>query len=181
MKLFVGGSSSEEIPKKYLDNSKKYLNKLLIKNDLIFGAYNKGIMGLSYKIAKENNRQITGICTEIYKNDLEKLDLDMKDITNSISARTMDLINKSDAIIFMPGGIGTMQELFTAIECKRSGEIDKPIVIYNQEGYFDETLKVLDKIYNEKFASEKVKECYHISKDIKDTEEYLNKYKKKRK
>lgn len=178
MKIFVGCASSEEIPAQYLEDSKKYLSVLLKDNDLIFGAYNKGIMGLSYDIAKENKRKIIGICPEVYQKDLEDLDLDIKGVTASISERTMELINKSDAIIFMPGGIGTMQELFTAIESKRSKEFDKPIIIYNSNGYFDETLKMLEKIYDEKFTSKIVKECYHVSNSIEDTLEYLNKEKR---
>ncbi len=84
------------------------------------------------------------------------------------------LIEESDAIIFLPGGIGTMQELFTAIEIKRSKEINKPIIIYNSNGFFDELLILLEKIYQENFADSLTSKNYHISNSIEDTLEYLN-------
>lgn len=180
MKLFIGCASSKDIPQKYFKDCENYLNKLFKEdNDLIFGAYNKGIMGLSYDKARENKRHITGICPEVYKNDLKKLQLNTEGLTDTISERTMELINKSDAIIFLPGGVGTMQELFTAIECKRSKEFDKPIIIYNSNNYFKEVISTLEKIYNEDFTKREVSECYHISNSIDDTLSYLKSYKNK--
>lgn len=177
MKLFIGCASSKDIPEKYFKDCENYLKTLFKEdNDLIFGAYNKGIMGLSYDIACANKRKITGICPEVYKNDLKALELDTEGLTDTISERTMKLINDSDAIIFLPGGIGTMQELFTAIECKRSNEFDKPIIIYNSNNYYDKIFSALDKIYNEKFTDRKVSKCYHISNSIEDTLDYLNNY-----
>ncbi len=176
MKIFIGCSSSNEINKKYILNSKDYVNELLIDNDLVFGASNSGLMGMSYKTALKNKNQVTGICPKAYKNDLNNLNCTYEILTNSISDRTTELINKSDAIVFLPGGIGTIYELFTVIECKRSGEFDKPIVIYNSCGYFDKLFEFLDYLYNEKFTDEKVKECYYISNSAKDTLKYIRKY-----
>ena len=177
MKLFIGCTSSNDIPEKYLNDCENYLKSLFEKeNDLIFGAYNKGIMELSYNLAKDNKRHITGICSKLYKDYLKELELDSEIITDTVSERTMELINSSDAIIILPGGIGTMQELFTAIECKRNKEFDKPIILYNSNHYFDETLKVLEKIYNENFASREVSNYYHISNSIEDTISYLKNY-----
>ena len=179
MKLFIGCASSKDIPEKYFKDCEKLLETLFKdNNDLIFGAYNKGIMGLAYNIAKENKRHITGICTEVYKNDLKELDLNKEGLTDTISERTMKLIDDSDAIIILPGGIGTMQELFTAIECKRSKEFDKPIIIFNSSNYFDELLIALEKIYDEKFTKKEVADCYYVSKNIEDILDYLNNYKK---
>lgn len=176
MRLFIGCAASNEIPQKYLENCKHYLSGLLKDNDLIFGAYNQGLMGLSYKIANENKRKVVGVCPEVYKDDLKALKLSKQKITKSISDRTMELIYESDIIIFLPGGIGTMQELFTAIESKRSGEFDKPIIIYNTNHYFDEILSVLEKIYNENFADNIVSKCYHVSTSLEDTLNYINNY-----
>ncbi len=173
MKIFVGCSSSNDIPEKYKKDCQKFLEKLLKDNDLVFGAYDQGIMKVAYNIALKNKRQITGIGAKVYEKDIENLDLNKKAVESTINKRTSKLIEESECIIFLPGGTATMQELFTAIETKRSGEIDKPIIIYNSHNYFDEVLKVLDKIYNEKFSV--YKDCYHISESIEDTLSYIKK------
>lgn len=176
MKLFIGCSSSNNIPSEYLSDCKEYLNTLLVSNDIVFGACSTGLMGISYKTAKANGNKVTGICPKVYKDDLLGLNCDEEELTTSISDRTDKVIANSDALIFLPGGIGTIYELFTAIESKRNHEFDKPIVIYNSHQYFDRLLEFLEVMYQQGFTAEKVKECYHISNSATDTLDYLKKY-----
>lgn len=176
MKLFVGCSSSNDIPLKYIDDCKNYLTKLLKDNDLVFGAYNSGIMKISYDIAKKMNRKVIGISPVYFKEDLLQLDCDVEILTDSISQRTDKVMEESDAIIFLPGGIGTTYELLSAIESKRSNEFDKPIIIYNSNNFFDKLIEYLEKTYEEKFSSLKIKDCYYIAKSADDTINYLSNY-----
>lgn len=64
---------------------------------------------------------------------------------------------------------------FSLLESKRSHEFDKPVIIYNSNNYFNELLKLLDKIYKEKFTSKETSNLYHISDNYEDTIEYLKK------
>ena len=176
MNLFIGSSSVEEIPQKYLNDTKIYLDKLLKDNNLIFGAYNHGIMGLSYEAALNNNNEITSIVPELNKNDLLELNSTKEIITKDTPDRTTAMFKSSDALIFLPGGIGTLYELFASLECTRNHEVNVPIIIYNSCNFFDEILTFLDKLYEEKFIKTKVKELYHISNNAEDTLEFLNNY-----
>jgi len=177
MNLFIGSASRDDIPNKYIHDCEEYLGNLFSKgHNLIYGACDSGIMGVCYKSVQKNKGKIIGICPEIYKDNFEQVECDEKIITSNISRRTDMLIEKSDGIIFLPGGIGTIYELFSTIESKRSGEFDKPIIIYNSCGFYNELLIFLDKIYKEKFASSATKNNYHISSDINDTIKYLQEY-----
>lgn len=179
MRLFIGCSSSDDISKSYFDDCSKYLEELFkIDNDLVFGAYNKGLMGLAYQKAIKYERNIIGITPEIFKGDAIELDYTNLIITKNISRRTDELIKESDALLFLPGGVGTIYELFTVIESKRSGEFNKPIIIYNSNSYFDKLLLFLDNCICEKFTSKEVKGCYYVSKSAEDTINYLNNYKR---
>ena len=89
MKLFIGCSSSDKLDKIYYDDCNKYLEELFIEdNDLVFGAYNKGLMNLSYEIAKKYKRNIIGITPKIFIDDAIKLDYTNLIVTDSISRRT---------------------------------------------------------------------------------------------
>lgn len=177
MKLFIGCSSSDDIQEIYNTDCSNYLEELFkLDNELVFGAYNKGLMAISYNIALKYNRKITGITPKIFVDALKDLECNEEIITTNISRRTDNLIEESDALIFLPGGIGTIYELFTSIESKRSGEFNKPIIIYNSNHFFDKLLLFLEDIYKEKFTSLSVKDTYHISESATDTIEYLNKY-----
>lgn len=177
MKLFIGCSSSDNIPAEYFNDCKVLLGELMKENDLVFGACNSGLMGLAYTTALRASRSITGICPDAYKGDLKTLNCDTEITTKSVSERTDSVISLSDALIFLPGGIGTIYELFTAIESKRCHEFDKPIIIYNSNGYFDNLLEFLDKVYEEKFSGFKDKRNYLVTNSISSILYYINNYK----
>lgn len=177
MKIFVGCASSNKVEERYLEDCKILLNKLFSKNhDLVFGVSNQGLMGLSYDIAKGFNREVIGICPKAYKQDLKKINCDLEITTETIGDRTNKLIELSDVIVILPGGIGTVYEFLTTIESKRSGEFDKPILLYNSHGYYDKLLEFLDKLYSENFTLREVSNCYHISNDIEDALDFLSNY-----
>lgn len=177
MKIAVCGSSSNDINLKYIESSKTLLEQVFKgDNDLVFGAMNSGIMGISYKTAKLNNRKVIGIAPEIYKDDFKELDCDTEILTKSVNDRTEALINNSDILLFLPGGIGTLYEIMAAIEMKRSKEFDKPIIVYNETGFFDELLQMLDKVYAKKFTGPNVRFSYNIANDCRAVMDLLTKY-----
>ena len=175
MKIAVCCSSSDDIDKRYLESSKELLEQLFERdNDLVFGAMNNGIMGLSYQIAKKHNRTITGIAPELYKDDFKNLECNYELLTKNVNERTEGLVNNADILLFLPGGIGTLYELVSAIEMKRSKEFDKPIIIYNETGFFDEFLKMVEEIYKNSFTSYKVRDLYNISNNYMNVLDLLN-------
>ena len=173
MKIFVGCSSRNEIPKKYYDDCRHFLNLLLKDNDLVFGAFYGGLMGLSYDIVLKNKNKVIGVCPEVYKHDFNNLKCDEEIITKSVNDRTKEAINNSDILVFIPGGIGTIYELYVALECKRCHEFDKPIIIYNSNGFFDKLIEFMEVIYNEKFANISDKNLYFMSDNIDEILNYL--------
>ena len=176
MKIAICCSSSDEIEKRYLESSQKLLEQIFQKdNDLVFGAMNNGIMGLAYREAKRHNRKVIGIAPEMYKDDFNNLECDTEILTPNINDRTEALIYHSDALLFLPGGIGTIYEFTSSIELKRSKEFDKPMMVYNETGFFDEMLQMLNKVYEKNFTNIKVKSCYEIANDSVAVLDWLEK------
>lgn len=181
MKIFVGASSSENIPLEYKDDCGKLLEILLKDNDLVFGAYNKGLMGISYEIAKKNKRLVTGICPEAYKSGLNLLECDNAEITNSILDSTMKIYKNSDVIVLLPGGFGSIYEFFTANYCKICNEIDVPIILYNSCGYYDKLISFIEDICGQKFVKETEMDKYVIANNADEVILYLNDFEQKHK
>lgn len=179
MKLFIGCSSSDDIPQKYIEDCNKMIQALMVNNDLVFGAYNYGLMKLAYNNTLKLGGNIIGICPEAYKDDLKELNCNEEIITKSVNERTDNLISKSDALIFLPGGIGTICELFVAIDSKRCHEFNKPIVIYNSNGYFNKLLDFMEKMYSENFSKVKDKDNYLITDSIDEILSYIRSYNNK--
>ena len=148
MRVFVGCSSSENIPDKYFLDCKKFLLELFEYDlDLVFGACGKGLMGLAYEITKENGGNVLGIYPDVYKEEVNSLDCE-KIMTDTVPDRTNMVISESDALIFLPGGFGTIYEFLTAIECRRAYEFAKPIILYNVNGYFDKLFEFFETLYD---------------------------------
>ena len=178
MKIFVGCSASEDIPNKYRLDSKILLDELFKgENDLVFGACNSGIMSDAYNSALNNNRNIVGICPDAYKHDFLDLKCTTEITTKTVNDRTDGLIEEGEILLFLPGGFGSVYELFTAIESKRCHEHNREIIIYNSEGFYDELLLFIEKIYNENFAKEYVRDYYFVSDDKEIILDYINKIK----
>jgi hypothetical protein len=73
------------------------------------------------------------------------------------------MIKKSDAFINLPGGFGTLDELFEVITLKVLQQLDdKPIIIVNHNRYWDTLLKFCDEIIEKKFARSHARDCYTV-------------------
>lgn len=153
MNVFIGCSSKEDIDNSYFIKSKYIINYLSDNNDLVYGGFNEGLMGLSYDIFKKKNRCITGIVNDIYKEDLDKIDCNNKIVTNSTLDRTKKIIEMSDVFIFLPGGVGTYMELFSVLEEIRNYNFDKKIIICNINNYYSGVLSMLEDSVKNRFTS----------------------------
>ena len=109
MNLLIGCSSREDIPDKYFKSCAEYLEELFKENNnLVFGAYNAGLMRVSYEKAVKHNREVIGINPKIFESAFLDLNCNKEIVTNTINERTSKLIEEADALIFMPGGVGTI-------------------------------------------------------------------------
>lgn len=179
MNIFIGCSASDYIDKVYYDDIKELLNILMKDNNLVFGACHSGLMGVAHDITKNFGNKVTGICPLLYIKDFEKLQCDKEIISASVGDRTTSLISNSDILLFIPGGIGTVYELFTSIETKRCHEHDTPIIIYNSNGFYSKIIEFLDMLYTDGFAREKDKRHYYIANTQDEVIDYINKYRPK--
>lgn len=177
MKIFVCCSARNEIPKKYLDSSANLLDNIFkYDNDLIFGADDTGIMKIAYDNAKKHKRVVYGVCPKNYKDDLNRLACDCEIISDDAIKRAKDAINLSDVVLILPGGIGTYTELFIALEAKRNHEYYGSIIIYNETKFFDDLLKIINKMYKEGFILNNKEPLFYIADNIESCLKYLTNY-----
>ena len=175
MKIAICCSSSDKLDKQYIQSSQRLCEAIFRQeHDLVFGAMNHGIMGIAYRIAKSHGRNVIGIAPELYKDDFKELDCETELLTKNVSDRMQVLIDNSDVLLFLPGGVGTLYELMAALEMKRSKEFNKPLIIYNETGFFNEILQMLDKVYQKGFTGSEVRANYKIANDYISVLDLLN-------
>lgn len=172
MNVFIGCSSHENIDKIYTENAVKLANYLSKNNyNLICGGC-AGIMKTLQEIFQKNKKEITIIGVKDYHDD------EIKHIKNtylapSIKERKNTIIEKADLILCLPGGIGTIDELFTSIESKRAKEHNLPIIIVNINNYYTNLINQLNTMYQEGFYNKNDKN-YYIANNVEDVINYLN-------
>lgn len=156
MKIFIGCSSSEKINKKYLQDAETLGKNLsaLDNIELLFGYSNEGSMGKLYKTFTEAGKKISGYNVPIYGANLK---CSNTIICNNIIDRTKELLNNADIWLFLPGGIGTYQELFCAIDLKRTYNLPNKLIIYNKDNFYDNIINVIKFSEKEKFSEDIMK------------------------
>jgi uncharacterized protein (TIGR00730 family) len=83
----------------------------------------------------------------------------------------------SDAFIALPGGYGTLEEILEIITLKQLHYHNKPIVILNINGFFDNLLAQFEYIINNSFAKEECRKLYFVTNDVHEALEFIDTYK----
>ena len=72
---------------------------------------------------------------------------------------------KSDAVIVLPGGIGTLDEFFEVLTLKQLKRLNKPILVLNTNGFYDKMISMLQGIIDESFAHDSIRDLFYIHDD----------------
>ena len=118
--------------------------------ELIYGGGKIGMMGILADTILEKGGTVTGIIPKLLQKE-EVLHPKVKQmrITKTMSERKMLMSKMTDAYITLPGGLGTLDELFEALTINQLFIEQKPVAILNVNSFFDATLLQLDKMVEE--------------------------------
>ena len=162
----------------YYDDAKE-LGRLLAQSNMnmVYGGSCLGLMWACAKEVKANGKRLIGIMPEKLKEmDVFSDYCDEFYVTPCMRSRKAKMDEMSDAVVALPGGFGTLEELSEMIVQKQLGYNKKAIVILNTNGFYDNLLKFFDDIIQQKFANKKAENLYYIANTPKDTVEYLKNY-----
>ena len=123
------------------------LGKTLAKQDrtLVYGGSKLGLMGKVANGALDNNGKVIGVLPNFLKSkEIVHNRVPEMIIVDSMHERKMKMHELSDGIIALPGGFGTLEELFEIITWGQLGLHQKPMGILNVNGFYDELLALLD-------------------------------------
>jgi uncharacterized protein (TIGR00730 family) len=153
MRICIYCASSAKIDEIYFEATER-LAKILVnsKVHVIYGGGGHGLMGKLADTVLAQGGQIKGIMPQ-FMNEVEWAHKSVTDIefTKTMHERKAKFLENIDALIALPGGTGTLEELLEAITLKRLGQFTKPIIILNTNGYYDPLIKMLERCVEEKF------------------------------
>lgn len=115
--------------------------------DLVYGGSSKGFMGVAAKTFKKENRAVIGVIP--YGNtkaEPEYDQLNQKLYTDNLFDRKRKMLELADAFLVLPGGVGTLDEIFEVIANNNIGFIKKTIAIFNYQGFYDDLFNQFKKM-----------------------------------
>lgn len=178
MNICVYGASSSMIDKIYLDSAYELGAEMAKKSHtLIYGGGAEGVMGANARGMYDNGGKIVGIAPSFFIVDGVLFDKCTDFIyTKTMRERKMILEDSSDAFIVAPGGIGTFDEFFEILTLKQLEQHNKPIAIFNVNGYYNDMLSMLQKTAENKFMTPKSLELFKVFDDIAAMLDYVENY-----
>ncbi|ASK32680.1 Rossman fold protein, TIGR00730 family [Chryseobacterium sp. T16E-39] len=149
--VFCGSSlSNKEI---YHENAIQ-LGQLLASNniELVYGGSDTGLMGILASAVIDNGGTVIGVLPDfLKKREIAHNKLSQLIVVNTMHERKAMMNELSDAFIALPGGLGTLDELFEMLTWLQLGLHQKQIILLNIDGFYDPLLAFLQTMSDQKF------------------------------
>lgn len=163
-KVTVYCASSSRADSSYLDAAER-LGRILARNavTIVYGAGGKGSMGRLADGALAEGGSVIGVIPRFMK-ELEWYHRGIGELVEvgDLHERKRALLDGADAVVALPGGSGTLDELLEAISLKRLGSFLGPIVLVNTNGFFDPCIELLEHCIAERFMDERHRAMWQV-------------------
>lgn len=136
---------------------------------IVYGGGRVGLMGALADAALDVGGEVVGVIPEsLERREVAHRSLTRLHIVASMHERKALMAALSDAFIALPGGTGTLDELFDMLSWRQLGIHDKPIGVFNYRGFFDPLLAQLDRMVAQGFVTGDQRKLLISSDDLDD-------------
>ena len=146
MKICVFCSANQQIDNEFFTMTEE-LGAWAANNghSIVYGGVNQGLMECLGKATKEAGGRTIGIIPMVVEKSGRMSDyVDIEIPCDNLTDRKQLMMDQSDVFIALPGGIGTMDEVFTIAASATIGYHDKPLILYNMKGFWNPLIALLD-------------------------------------
>lgn len=134
---------------------------------MVYGGGRVGLMGIAADAAIAAGGEVVGIIPEhIQSAEVEHTGLTELHVVDSMHTRKRMMVERSDAFVILPGGLGTLDEAFEILTWKQLQLHDKPIVIADVDGYWRPLLGLIDHMVAQGFARIDRSTLYRVADQI---------------
>ncbi len=179
MRICVYGAASPTIDQEYIKQVEQ-MGKVMVErgHSLVFGGGGNGLMGAAARGVRSAGGHILGVIPKFFDDESVEEICDFCDELiepDTMRERKQIMEDNADAFIVTPGGIGTFEEFFEILTLKQLCRHNKPIAIYNLQGYYDELENVMKSAVKKNFIKENCMDLYTLTDDLDTLFAYLEK------
>lgn len=179
MRICVFGAASPTIDKMYIEKVEELGRKMAERgHSLVFGGGGNGLMGAAARGVREKKGYILGVIPKFFEEETVELIFDSCDKMlkpDTMRERKQLMEDNADAFIVTPGGIGTYEEFFEILTSKQLCRHNKPIAIYNIDGFYNDINTAMHSAISKNFIKKDCLELYLMTDDADEMFEYIEK------
>ncbi|WP_029010194.1 TIGR00730 family Rossman fold protein [Azospirillum halopraeferens] len=136
---------------------------------VVYGGGRVGLMGILADAALAAGGQVVGIIPEhIQSLEVEHIGLTELHVVDSMHTRKRMMVDRSDAFLVLPGGLGTLDETFEVLTWRQLRLHDKPIVVVNVDGYWDPLVTLVDRMTDAGFCRPENRGLFTVVDSVAD-------------
>ncbi|MDP1749432.1 MAG: TIGR00730 family Rossman fold protein [Reyranella sp.] len=136
---------------------------------LVYGGGGVGLMGLVANAALAGGATVIGVIPQfLLQREAGHPDLTETVVVETMHERKLQMFERSDAFVVLPGGLGTLEEFFEVLSWRTLGLHSKPIVIIDQGGYWEPLAALLRGVVEGGFAERTHLDHVAFVSDLKD-------------
>jgi uncharacterized protein (TIGR00730 family) len=166
--VFCGAQNS--VPQAHLDMAQQ-LGRDLAKNKrkLVYGGGDCGLMGQVANGALLGGGEVVGVFPRsLSRIEVEHQALSKMYLVDSMHERKQIMYDHADAFVVLPGGFGTLDEMFEVITWRQIGVHKKPVIILNHNGYWNKLEELMEHMISSGFAKPVTREFYQVVNSTED-------------
>lgn len=162
--------SSDNGPAAHRDLARDLGERMADKGiQLVYGGGRVGVMGAVANAVLDAGGTVTGVIPDfLMQREHGHHDVTTLEVVDSMHARKARMAELSDAFIVLPGGLGTLEELFEIVTWRQLGLHDKPIVVINPDGHWDHLRGLIDALVSAGYARPENAGLLHFAADPDD-------------
>ena len=174
-KVGVYLSSKDNLPESYVRAARE-VGELIGRTGrtLVYGGARKGLMEVLAQSVKQHGGRVFGMVPDvIVERGLESEAIDVTFRCADLSDRKDMMNRESDVLLALPGGIGTLDEVFTVLANTGIGIRRQPLVFFNVDGCWNALLAALDDLFRQGLISGRPEDFYQVASNIDELERLL--------
>ena len=141
---------------------------------LVYGGVNSGLMECVARAVKQAGGRTVGVLPQIVVKSGRISDyVDVEMMCDNLSDRKQLMGDRSDVFIALPGGIGTIDEVFTISAAHTIGYHDKRVILYNMKGFWDDMIALLDRLQQRGMVRGEWRDYISVANSLEEISELI--------
>jgi hypothetical protein len=142
-------------------------------HNLVYGGASRGIMGVLADSVMNHGGKVVGVIPKnLFKREVAHQGITELITVDGMHQRKSIMADRADVFLALPGGFGTLEELFEIITWNQIGISSKSVVVYNFEGYFDSLIQMIDHAVDTGFIKPKNRKILRVAETLDECLEF---------